>query len=449
MPCQALLMLASIVAVIGDSTFARHYPIDKPSPLEVPASPAAVQCTEYKEILARHDAELWELNQKIWNNPELSFKEVIAHDSICEFLEKAGYEVTRHAYGLETAFEASVQVGEPGQGGTVVYNAEYDALPDIGHACGHNLIASSSIAAFLATAEVVRKAQVPGCVKLLGTPAEEGGGGKIKLIQAGAYKGADACLMGHPVPAALGPVIQGVVAPMLIGAHHGHITYRGVAAHAGGNPWLGRNALDAAVQAYNNLSMLRQQVEPSHRIHAVINNGGARPNVIPDLSEMKVIVRAERFIDMETLVERVKACFQAAATATGCELEMEWEEPYKELRANERLAAKFGELATAFEQKYIPLTPTGPTGASTDQGNVSYELPSLHPVFCIPVEGKAVANHHPGFTKAGSTREAFDLTIAFACTLAATGVQVVRDAKLREEAHATQTEMVKKLLGDD
>ncbi|KAI5289581.1 hypothetical protein KEM54_003627 [Ascosphaera aggregata] len=402
---------------------------------------------ELQEILSAHNHELWQLNLKIWSHPELSYKEVFAHDTICNYIEKLGYNVTRHAYGLETAFEASVQVGDMGEGGLLVYNAEYDALPEIGHACGHNLIASSSIAAFILTAKMMKKHVIPGCVRLLGTPAEEGGGGKIKLLKAGAFNNVDACMMGHPQAAQ--PNFAGIIAPSLIGAVHGKVTYHGFSAHAGNSPWLGKNALDAAVQAYNNLSMLRQQLEPTQRVQAIITNGGKAPNIIPDLTEMMVTVRAQRFTQMQETVERLNACLNAAAAATGCTVEVEWKEAYKELRANELIAARFAEYAKAFKQNYLTLNPQGSMGASTDQGNVSYEVPTLHPGYSIPVESPDIGNHHPGFTKASGTREAFDVTLDFALTLAATGLDVMKDAELRKDIHEKHKEMLKWLLEDN
>lgn len=254
----------------------------------------------------------------------MAYEEVFAHDSICNYMEKLGYPVTRHAYGIATSFEVNVQIGDPSENsGVLVYNAEYDALPGIGHACGHNLIATASIAAFILTVELMKKHGVAGNVRLLGTPAEEGGGGKVDLIKAGAFKGVDACLMGHPTPAPV-PGVDGVVAPLLIGACHGEIKFHGFASHAGNSPWYGKNALDAAVQAYTSIAMLRQQTEPDQRIHAVITNGGNKPNIIPELTEMKVMVRAERFRKLLETRKKIGTCFEAAAAATGCTVDINW-----------------------------------------------------------------------------------------------------------------------------
>lgn len=189
-----------------------------------------------------------------------------------------GFEVTPHAYGVETAFSADYGSG----GRLVVFNAEYDALPGIGHACGHNLIASASFAGFLGVVAALKKSGAPGRVRLLGTPAEEGGGGKLHLIKNGAYKDASACLMTHPGPQYLLPKgITGVAAVKMLANVKMHVSFVGHTAHAAMEPWNGVNALDAVCLSYNAISMLRQQIRPYERIHGVIREGGDRPNVVP------------------------------------------------------------------------------------------------------------------------------------------------------------------------
>lgn len=212
----------------------------------------------------------------------------------------------------------------------VAFNAEYDALPGIGHACGHNLIATSSIAAFIGTCEAM-KAQYPNAsytVRLLGTPAEESGGGKNRLIDAGAYKDVDACLMVHPMPISPSQPDLLSMATVRPGGFLANdkvkVTFVGKPAHAAAAPWEGINALDAVVAAYVNISMLRQQIEPSQRVHGVITNGGARPNIIPLSASVDYYIRSESVKSLKPLTARVMKCFEAAATATGCKLELEW-----------------------------------------------------------------------------------------------------------------------------
>ena len=228
--------------------------------------------------------------------------------------------MTPHAYGLETSF-----CTEYGKGGRLVsFNVEYDALPGIGHACGHNLIATGSIAAFLGLVAVMKKHSIPGRVRLLGTPAEEGGGGKVKLIDAGAYGGVDASLMTHPVAGktfgALGDA-SGISYGTCVASTKFRATFTGKPAHAAAAPHEGINALDAAVLAYNGVSMLRQQIRPEQRIQGCVIEGGEVPNVITPLTILDYNVRAANLKDTRDLHERVKKCFEGAAIATGCKVE--------------------------------------------------------------------------------------------------------------------------------
>lgn len=202
------------------------------------------------------------------------------------------------------------------------------------------MIASSSLAAFLITADALRENGVEGRVRLLGTPAEEAGGGKIDLLEAGAYKGVDACLMGHPDTSS--GDLSGVILVSTMARASATVTFRGVNAHAGYAPWMGKNALDAAVAAYTNLSMLRQQIQPNQRLHAIISRGGDRPNVIPHLTEMMVTVRAETDAELQKTCKRVIACFEGAATAAGCTLEFVWFVPtHRRFRWQEMLTICF------------------------------------------------------------------------------------------------------------
>lgn len=233
-------------------------------------------------------------------------------------LESLGYTVTKHAYGLKTAFMA-----EYGEGGRVVaYNAEYDALPGIGHACGHNLIAMMSIGAFLGVAEALKEKKIPGRVRLIGTPAEEGMGGKIPIIEAGAYKDVDACMMVHPGPFDDCEGFTGDAYMKTLANHKFNVTFKGKTAHAAVAPWEGVNALDGAVLAYNGLSVLRQQVHPSNRIHCIVSEGGLRPNVIPGAAALDCYIRSPTLKMADELLERVKNCFRGAALQSGTEVEI-------------------------------------------------------------------------------------------------------------------------------
>ncbi|KAK2606808.1 hypothetical protein N8I77_005534 [Diaporthe amygdali] len=269
--------------------------------------------------------DLRNLNQAIHSHPEICYEEVYAHDTITAFLEAHGFTVTRHAYGLATSFSA-----EAGSGGRlVVFCAEYDALPGIGHGCGHNLIATASVAAFAGAAKALLDLGVAGRVRLLGTPAEEGGGGKAQLIKAGAFptvqaggdenEGVWAAVMSHALP--LGQIKEGwsgTAGFRSTASQRLKVEFHGRNAHAGQEPWNGVNALDAAVGAYTTISMLRQQIRPEERVQGVIEDGGRVPNIIPDYTRMAWAVRSPDVSGVDALFERVKNCCRASALASGC-----------------------------------------------------------------------------------------------------------------------------------
>ena len=276
------------------------------------------------QALDKLNPSIREVNRKIHDNPELGYKEYMAHDTLCDYLESQGFDVKRKAWGVDTAFDASIGSG----GRQVIFCAEYDALPGIGHACGHNLIATSSLAAFVGAAAALKESNVPGRLRLLGTPAEEGGGGKIKLLNNGAFDPPEdvaASIMAHPVGSGNGETSpgenwDGVGGMTLLMSHKMQVEFIGNTAHAAAEPWSGINALDAAVAAYNNVSMLRQQLRLDERVHGVFERGGDAPNVIPDYTRQRWFIRAPTLKQAERLLERVKQCLDAGARATGCEI---------------------------------------------------------------------------------------------------------------------------------
>jgi len=288
-----------------------------PSPLDTIAARNLINTT-----VDSLSPELRQVNKDLHSHPETAFEEVFAHKTLAEFLESRGFAVKRHAYGLDTAFEATFGSG----GRHVVFCAEYDALPGIGHACGHNLIATSSLAAFLAAAQVLSETKTPGRLRLLGTPAEETGGGKIDLIKAGAFdppQDISAAIMAHPAGSQQpdpNDHIDGLAGVRTIASAKMRVEFRGRTAHASSHPWMGINALDAAVSAYNNVSMLRQHIRPDERIHGVFEDGGTFPNVVPGYTRMNWCIRSPTVQRSNDLVKRVKACFEAGAAAAGCEI---------------------------------------------------------------------------------------------------------------------------------
>jgi amidohydrolase len=265
------------------------------------------------------DAQLRQLNAKIHDNPELCYKEFLAVKNISAFLRDQGFEVEDKTYGLDTSFVCNFGTGSP----LVVLCVEYDALPGIGHACGHNLIATSSIAAFLGAVAAAKTGNLTGTIRLLGTPAEEGGGGKCKLIDAGAFRDPTpaAAIMAHPVTAhQFSNGYTGLAGLKFIASHKFRVEYRGKSAHAGGEPWNGVNALDAAVSCYNSVSMLRQGMRPDERVHGVIEEGGTVPNVVTEYTRMNWYVRSPDMGRADELLRKVKLCCEAAAVATRCEV---------------------------------------------------------------------------------------------------------------------------------
>ncbi|EGX89705.1 amidohydrolase [Cordyceps militaris CM01] len=414
----------------------------------VPATkPAMAEQEVAMRAIDGYDAELRGINKKIFDNPELGYEEFQAHDSIVSLLRSLKFEVTPHAFGVQTSF--SCEVGSGGR--VVVYNAEYDALPDIGHACGHNLIATSSIASFLGVAAALRSSNTPGRVRLYGTPAEEGGGGKVRLIDAGAYKDVDACLMVHPGPPMPPPrsldyhgccVPSGSAYGRTLASKKFNVTFTGQEAHAAMAPFQGRNALDAVVLGYNGVSMLRQQTRPHDRIHSVIMSGGTRPNVITSFTKTQYCVRSDTLKEATALETRVKACMEGAATATACEVDYEVDNAYADLRPNRTICCLYADAMAlpcidspvACDFEHAP-----PVPGSTDQGNVSYVVPSFHGGFAIPCPPGAY-NHTKGFTACAGTDEAHKLAIDAAKGMAMAGLAILNDeavaAKIWEEFKA-------------
>ncbi|KAH8750122.1 metal-dependent amidase/aminoacylase/carboxypeptidase [Hyaloscypha sp. PMI_1271] len=366
------------------------------------------------------DSVLRDINKKIHEDPELGYSEFKAHDNIVSLLREQDFAITPHAHGLETSFACSY-----GNGGRIVaFNVEYDALPGIGHACGHNLIATGSIAAFLGLVAVLKSnPSLEGTALLLGTPAEEGGGGKLKLIAAGAYENVSACLMTHPFSAP-GNVAYG----SCMASSKFRATFTGKAAHAAVAPHEGINALDAAVLAYNGTSMLRQQIKPDQRIQGVLLEGGERANIITPKSVLDYNVRGITLGETKDLQKRVVKCFEGAAIATGCSVEFLETNTYADLRPSRALCVAFSEVMKGVAPDHSwPVGETPEPGAySTDQGNVSHICPSFHGVYAIPVKDNAV-NHTPGFTKAAGTDDAHKLTILTSKGMAGVGMRVLFD----------------------
>lgn len=375
--------------------------------------------TELKErVWGRIDEltdELWDLAMRIHENPELAFQEHQAAKWLSEALKSEGFSVQLPYGGLETAFRAEHPAGKPGP--TIAILAEYDALPELGHACGHNLIAAIAVGAALGLAPF--KSELPGRLVVLGTPAEEGGAGKILLIRAGAFRDVDLALMVHPSDQTL--VERGSLAVTEV-----VIEFKGKAAHASSEPERGINALDAVIQTFVSLNALRQHIRDGARIHGIITHGGVKPNIVPEYAAANFYVRASENEYRDELVEKLRRCAQGATLATGAELTFrKVGHEYKAMRPNRSLAQAFRRNIEALG--YPVEAPKGGLG-STDMGDVSWEVPAIHPYIKI-TEGD-MPGHSREFAQAARSERAKAAMIAAAKAVAGTCIDVWTDPQL-------------------
>ncbi len=374
-------------------------------------------------ILDRIDAlsdDLLSVSHAIHARPELAFQERFACDLLCSTVERFGPEARRGVYSLETAFEADVVAGD---GPMVALLAEYDALPGIGHACGHNLIATAALGAALGLEAVA--ANLPGRVRLLGTPAEERGGGKELMARAGAFEGVDAALMIHPAGVNLTTMPCICVAEVAV-------VYHGRSAHASAMPHRGINALDGLLLAYQAISNLRQHIRDKERIHGIVTDGGQAPNIVPERAAGEFYVRAATEPELAALKPRVHACFEAGAKASGCEVEIDWADvDYLDLNTNWPLARAFQRHGESLGREFLVPESLGGAG-STDMGNVSYRVPSIHPMLaCAP---RNVVIHNPEFARYAGGESGDAAALDGARALALTAAEYLLDPALRAEA---------------
>lgn len=339
--------------------------------------------------LVKVEAELVALSNQLHDDPETGWQEHRSSAAVAALLARHGFTVTQPYLGLETAFRAVYEPAEA-QNFRVAFLAEYDALPGLGHACGHNLISAMSAGAAIALAETAEEAGV--CVEVIGTPAEEGGGGKIELLERGAFEGIDFTLMAHPAPVDVAEARPFAVT-------HWHVQYEGKAAHAAAYPERGVNANDAFLVAQLAIALLRQQLPPGVRVHGVQTNGGQAPNAIPGRTEGRWYIRAETTAQLLELEERVMKCFEAGALATGSRLTVTPESKrYAEMRNDEDALALYRKNAESLGRSFDvdPLAATM-NRASTDMGNVSQAVNAIHPYIGV---GGTASNHQPAFAEA-------------------------------------------------
>ncbi|MFB7476774.1 M20 family metallopeptidase [Kitasatospora sp. NPDC056184] len=342
-----------------------------------------------RERVLAHRDELLALSRRIHAHPETAFEEHQAAEWCADLLHAHGYAVTPGAHGLPTAFDARLGTGPV----TVAVVCEYDALPGLGHACGHNLIAAAGLGAALGLAPHADRLGLT--VRVIGAPAEERGAGKALLLEAGAFEGVDAAMMVHPCPVEVADFHSFALGTL-------SVRYTGRAAHPSLNPHEGRNAADALTVAQVALGLLRQQLPPHWRVHGITTAAGTAPNLIPDSAAAEYEIRASAAEDLAELRARVEDCFRAGALATGCEVELTRPEPdYLDFRSDAGLLALWRANAAAVGRPE-PVE-SGPF-ACTDMGNVSHVLPAIHPV--LDITGGACGPHEAAFAEAAVSPEA-------------------------------------------
>ena len=380
----------------------------------------------YEKISARIDAvadELIEASHEIHANPELAFKEFFACETLTNVLQQHDLSVETGVFTLETAFETELNRGH--EGPTAAILAEYDALPGIGHACGHNIIATTALGATLGLQAVA--AELPGTIRLIGTPAEEKGGGKELMARAGAFDGVDAALMIHPAGVNLASMPCICVAEV-------EVIYHGRSSHASAMPHKGINALDGLLLAYQAISNLRQHIRSTERIHGIITEGGAAPNIVPDRTAGQFYVRAANEKDLSKLKPRVQACFEAGAKGSGAEVEVNWAGvDYLDLNTNWPLADQFQSHAESLGREFVPYEDALKFGAgSTDMGNVSHRVPSIHPMLAVAPPNVVI--HNPEFAKWAGSEQGDQAVLDGAKALALTTADYLLSPSLQEQA---------------
>ena len=376
-----------------------------------------------KQRIDEVSEELISASHAIHANPELAFKEFFACETLTNALEHHDIKTEKAVYSLETSFEAKLNTDR--EGPTVAILAEYDALPGIGHACGHNIIATSALGAALGLHAVAQELQ--GSVRLIGTPAEEKGGGKELMARNGAFEGIDAAMMIHPAGTNLASMPCICVAEV-------EVIYHGKSSHASAMPHKGINALDGLLLAYQAISNLRQHIRSTERIHGIITEGGSAPNIVPDRSAGQFYVRAADDKELAQLKPRVQSCFEAGAKGSGCEVEVNWANvDYLDLNTNWPLAELFQEHAESLGREFIPYEEAVKFGAgSTDMGNVSHRLPSIHPMLAVAPPNVVI--HNPEFAKWAASEKGDAAVIDGAKALALTAADFLLSTELQDRA---------------
>ena len=373
-----------------------------------------------KEKLQDVRQKVVDLSHRIHANPELGFEEELASRWLTSALDEASFDVERGICDLPTAFVATAGHGPL----HVAICAEYDSLPEIGHACGHNMIAAMAIGAGISAAKVAD--EVGLTIRIFGTPAEEVGnaGGKVLLLERNAFTGVHAAMMVHPAPVE-------ILEPHLIAASMFEVHYTGKEAHASAFPEMGINAADALTIAQTSIGLLRQHLRPTDRIHGITTHGGDAPNIVPGHTSAKYIVRAENLAELKETREKVYRCFEAGAIATGSRLEIRGgDKPYADMRYDHEMSEIYQRNAEALGRTFPKLSlMMARMAASTDMGNISQTIPSIHPL--IGIDSLPAANHQPEFTAHCISETADKAVFDGALAMAWTAIEMARQPDVR------------------
>ncbi|MCH8949688.1 MAG: amidohydrolase [Chloroflexi bacterium] len=371
-----------------------------------------------QERLDRARDDLVELSHRIHAHPELKFEEEQASSWLAALLSDNGFAVERGAYDLPTAFVARAGSGPL----HIAICAEYDALPAIGHACGHNIIATAAAGAGIAAAEVADEAGLT--VTVFGTPGEEGGGGKILLLERGAFEHEHAAMMVHPAP-------MDILEPMMIAVAAMDVQYTGKEAHASAAPQQGINAADALTVAQVAIGLLRQHIRSTDRVHGIVTKGGDARNIVPAHTTAEYAVRARTLDQLGDMQEKVRRCFEAGALATGAKLEIKEGKPYAQMVHDTDIAAAYRANAETLGRTFFDGgSAVDRSGGSTDMGNVSLAMPSIHPM--IGINSLPAGNHQPEFAEHCATKDADQAVYDGALAMAWTAIDIAGDDALRE-----------------
>ena len=365
-------------------------------------------------------ADLISISHEIHAHPELNFQEKFAHEILTQYIADSKLKVDRGAFELDTAFDVSVRGGN---GPTVAVICEYDALPGIGHACGHNIIATAGLGAGVALSAVAELCG--GNLRLMGTPAEEGGGGKVEMARKGAFKNIDAAMMIHPSDRDLARMNAIAIQQLFV-------RFEGLAAHAAVSPDKGKNALDAAVLGYMNVAAMRQHIRPTERVHGIFTKAGEKPNIVPREAAMDWYVRSDTIETLQPLKARIAKCLEAGAMAADCTISFDWQKnTYADLVDNLPLLTSYvlnsAQMGRDLTTDFLP----GTGGGSTDMGNLSYLVPSIHPMLQVAPHG--VSLHSAQFAEFTASKDADKAVLDGAKIMAMTAIDMWLSETLKSE----------------